>query len=308
MAMHAAHFDESGDADQGQFVVVAGCIGAAEQWAHFEREWKDALRPYDIALFHAHEFDKRLPPYDRLTQRQADDLFQLLVGIICRRIEGSVARAVPLEQYRVINRKYVFSELYGYPYPAAARLCFAHVAEWAEQHSVLAEEMFVFFEDGAKDQDQLRWIAERDKLPDPVFTKKSELVPLQAADLLAWCYHLHLEKAGNISYRYGVALSRLHGQMGNWLTIDYRDPDRIPTILKIPLRNPDYRYACRIVKHHGSRRALVRFWPRDRKETRLARKALVIPEPPILTWEEVEEAKRQYDERRAKMESIGPAD
>lgn len=87
MAMYSAYFDESGHPNNGTFMVVAGCVAEVDQWVHFEREWLEALAPLDTNIFHTNEFENRNPPFDKLTSREADDLFDKLVGIICRRVK-----------------------------------------------------------------------------------------------------------------------------------------------------------------------------------------------------------------------------
>jgi hypothetical protein len=163
MAMYSAYFDESGHPDRGKYLVVAGCIADIKQWVEFEREWKRELAPFGTALFHTVDFDNGNRPFDQLTECEADQLFDRLVGIICRRIEKSISRATQLDQHRAIDEKYVFSECHGFPYPAAARSCMAEVEGWAVKHSIPPNEVRYFFEDGAKHKGQLKWIAERDR-------------------------------------------------------------------------------------------------------------------------------------------------
>ena len=121
MAMYSAYFDESGHPDSGKFLVVAGAIADVNQWVHFEREWTEVLAPFNTKTFHAVDFDKRNPPFDKLSLNEATDMLDRLVGIICRRVERSVSQALNLDHYNVINQKYAFAECYGFPYPALAR-------------------------------------------------------------------------------------------------------------------------------------------------------------------------------------------
>src|SRR5260370_36173183 len=97
MAMYSTYFDESGHPDDGTHLVVAGCVADVEQWVHFEREWKLALAPLGPdTVFHAVDFDKGNPPFDKLSTTEADELFKTLVGIICRRVEKTFSAAMIL--------------------------------------------------------------------------------------------------------------------------------------------------------------------------------------------------------------------
>ncbi len=295
MAMYSAYFDDSGHPDSGRYLVVSGCVADVQQWTYLDREWKNELQPLGIDVFHAVDFDKRNPPFDSLTDIQAENLIYRLVGIICRRIEKSFSQALDLDDYKVINTKYVFAECYGFPYPALGRSCMGKVQDWAAAHFVPGEQILFFFENGAKHKGQLEWIAERDQLPRPRFEDKA-LNPLQTSDLIAWCHNLYLSNGGKIPPMYDRALYTLSQTSNDWGLIDLKDPDRIPTILRIPRRDPDFVYKSVIVRRHGHRRALTHYWPRVRGiEPKLQRKTLVVPDVPPLTLEQAVEASKRYE-------------
>jgi hypothetical protein len=46
--------------------------------------------------------------------------------------------------------------------------------------------LITIFEDGSKHKGDFREAMKRDGLPEPIFRKKEELIPLQTADLFAW--------------------------------------------------------------------------------------------------------------------------
>ena len=127
-----------------------------------------------------------------LTTKSGTTCFAKLVGIICRRVENTCAGSIDIKHFNIANAKYLLAEQYGYPYPSAARTCMGGVEEWAHNHSVDQKDVLFYFEDGAKHKGQIEWIAERDGLTIPAFRKKSEVIALQAGDLLAWLIHLSL--------------------------------------------------------------------------------------------------------------------
>ena len=289
MAMYSAYFDESGHPDRGPQMVVAGCVADVRQWVHFEREWKDALKPFDVNVFHSTDFYQRsnpkVPdnPFKHLSDVKAKHLIDLLAGIICRRVERTFSGAVPIDEYNIVNKKYLFAEWIGYPYPLAARSCMGHVQMWAEKYSIPQNEILYFFEDGAKHKGQLLWIAEKDRLPEPRFEKKSEVVPLQAGDFLAWHWNAFLH--GALPRIADSALKRLAKQAepNQWNQITFLDdPDCVPTIFSIPLRDPLRNYKCTIRKQRGKRIALVHSWSKElgAVEPAVNRKTLTIPDAP----------------------------
>jgi hypothetical protein len=298
--MYSAYFDESGHPDDSKYVVVGGGVAQVEQWVHLEREWKDALSPLGTSIFHATDFDQGTRPFDGLDNKGKSDLLEQLVNIIIRRLEICSAVAVPMGQYKVVDGKYVFSDLFGYPYPLAARHCIAAVEEWAHKHEINVFEILFFFEDGAKHKGQLEWIAERDKATQPVFRKKSEVIALQVGDLIAWCVNLRLTNGEAIHARYLRALEKLGPLFGRTAELNLDDPDRIPTLLNIPLRDPTRKYKYRIIKKGGRRHAIVHSWPKAEAPARFDRTRDVLPETNNLSIPDLERAAKEYDLARKK--------
>lgn len=302
MAMYSAYFDESGhpDSPHGPYMVVAGCVATVDQWVHLEREWKCFLDPLGIEVFHATEFEQRRSPFDRLNDKQAEELLLRLVGVVCRRVEKSVSKALRLDQYNAINAKYVFAESYGFPYPLLARRAMGAVESWMKYHAISMDEVLFFFEDGAKHKGQLLWIADRDKLPEPTF-KSKKLIPLQVADLIAWSQNLYLSSGGHVPSIYEKALDRLSAASSEWDLDDLSDTDRLPTILQIPLRDPSLNYKCVVLRKSGRRRAVVQYWPKSQPiQPKVDRKALVLPDAPPLTLEQVMQNAADYQTAKMK--------
>jgi hypothetical protein len=203
MAYYSAYFDESGHPDDSKYVIVAGAVADVNQWVHLEREWKSVLAPLGSdVVFHAVDFDQRNPPFDQLSDADADHLYESLVGIILRRTEKNVSSAVVLSDHKACDQKYIFSEMYGFPYPLAARSSIAAIELWAAKHSLNTREFLYFLEDGAKHKGQIQWMAERDRIPIPKLLEKVESVPLQVGDLLAWCHHSYLTSGRKLNNRY----------------------------------------------------------------------------------------------------------
>jgi hypothetical protein len=292
MALYTAYFDESGTSDS-PFVTVAGCIAELDQWKHFEREWLLTLKPLGISIFHANDFQARKPPYD-LPAPEREELFCRLVGIICRRVETTFSRTIRMAEYRAINRKYLFAESYGYPYPSAARACMSLVFNWADRHSI-SQRPLIVFEDGALHKGQIEWIAERDRIEPPTFRPKF-LVPLQAGDLLSWSHNLYLTTGRRMEPLYERCLDRLSLAGGDWAIINLEDSDRVPALLDIPLRDPNMRYKCKIIRKNSKRVALIHYWPKSAHvEPRTDKRRIVVPDKPPLSLEEAEIRIARYD-------------
>ncbi len=242
--------------------------------------------------------------FDQLTSLQAEELLSRLIGVICRRVEKTVSQAMKMAEYDATNDKYVFAEYYGHPYPLLARSCMGHVETWAAKHSIPVSEILFFFENGAKHRGQLEWIAERDRLPVPIFLDKSQATPLQAGDLMAWCYNLHLTSNGKIPPIYDRGLNKLLKVSNDWGLIRMPDPHRIPALLDIPKRDSDMQYQYRIVKHKGKRFAVTQSWTKGQIAPKVVKHTLQLPEQPALTLEALIKASEKY--ARKKSATIKP--
>ncbi|MGA2712951.1 MAG: DUF3800 domain-containing protein [Bryobacteraceae bacterium] len=307
MAMYSAYFDESGHPDRGKYLIVAGGLASVDQWVHLEREWAEVLAPFGTTVLHTVDFERRKPPFDQVTDKQAIAISQHFASIICRRLEKLFSFTLHLDDYRVINRKYVFAECYGYPYPMAARSCIGGIEGWAKHHSVPISDILFFFEDGAKHKGQLEWIAERDLVPIPVFRKKSEVISLQVGDFIAW--HQYQIANDDDPAGYSEAVMRCLNRMSNsWKTTNLDDPDRLPFVLDIPLRLPEFCYKAKIVRDHGVRRSVVHYRRRDEPgKEKLDKKTMDLGPRRAVTPEEVDRALAEYDaKKRASQENPNP--
>jgi hypothetical protein len=298
MAMYSAYFDDSGHPDAGRYLVVGGAVADVNQWVYLERDWKEALASFGLTEFHATDFEKRWPPFNALSDCQRESLLMRLAGIICLRAEKTISAAIDLEEFKRSNDKYVFAEMYGFPYPQCARSSISRVEGWAKKHSIVKEEIKYFFEDGTKHRGQLKWIADRDSLPEPEFIGK-RYAQIQAADLLAWSHHQYLNLGGHVPAMYQRMLEKLSTLSSIWELIEMKDPDRLPVILGIPRRDPELVYKCKVYRTRGKRRAIVLFWPRTAvAELQLKKQALNIPDSPFSTPELIKRT-QEYDAKRA---------
>jgi hypothetical protein len=182
MTEYAAYFDDSGHPDDQEAVVVAGFIASEKNWLLFEREWQEILDRDGIELFHMADFEKsKVWP-----QHKKDAILRRLINTIRIRTVKSISQCVLMDAYRQVNEKWAFEEAVGAPYALAGRTVAKSLNDWKRDIAKPGDELLVFFEDGTKHRGEFMDAMERDGLPCPVFIKKREATPLQAADFLAW--------------------------------------------------------------------------------------------------------------------------
>lgn len=167
---------------------MAGFVASDEQWERFERNWNETLKKFNVSLFHMKEFahfrgDFAQFKYD--PKRREWFLAQLLSHIKLR-VRHSCGHAVMMDAFRNVSETYDFEQFRITPYSLAGRTCIASVSNWAKKWSIAENQIRHVFEDGSKGKGTLALRAQADKKIAPIFKKKSESVPLQAADLFAY--------------------------------------------------------------------------------------------------------------------------
>lgn len=194
-----AYFDDSGTHDDGSqgpssHIVVGGYLGTSAQWELFSEEWKDILARYDLKgqHFHMANFINGRKPFDHLPYERRDSLlYQLLCLIRARSIIG-VTSAVPRTDFEeAIGAE---TDRYGHPYNLTATSALSLVKIWQKYNGNSMPVAFVV-EDGTKHKDEISDGFEKSKRQGDIegrlendslrFCPKS-VVPLQAADLIAW--------------------------------------------------------------------------------------------------------------------------
>jgi hypothetical protein len=187
-----AYSDESGSPDN-HALVVAGFVASDQQWKEFERNWTATLCQFGITLFHSAEFAHSVGEFSKWRGHQRNPalkeerqwfLRQLLAHIKLR-TRFCYSHGVRMAEWREVDEIYFLSALLQ-PYALCGRTVVKNVDEWAVLNNIPKTEIQYVFEDGARHKGLLQKRIIKDKGFNPIFKKKLEAVPLQAADLLAY--------------------------------------------------------------------------------------------------------------------------
>lgn len=192
----AAYFDDGGHPDS-DMLLIAGFLSSADQWLLFENEWRDALEQCSLpreTCFHMTDFMAGAKQFKGWSKNQKHRLLDKLVHIAAVRCRKHFSETVFMDNYRQVNDKYALQECHGAPYGLLGRNLNARLSHWLKAQGSDAR-LLIFFEDGSKHKGDLLDNCQRDGLPTPTFRKKCELIPLQAADMLAWIIGKNMEKA-----------------------------------------------------------------------------------------------------------------
>jgi hypothetical protein len=198
----AAYFDESGTAAKPA-LVVAGYVAPVQAWKKFSRAWRKLLHQEQLAGFHRTdmewpfygEFKKwRLDPVPKQTQVR---VLQECHAVIRSFHVFATAYSVRLHDYNRIVARHPLREWLGTPYFVCAGSCVASVLEWANADGQTQPIRF-YFERGATGAPAALASIRRSFRDEPllgpmILTERRSVLPLQAADFLAYEFCKHIE-------------------------------------------------------------------------------------------------------------------
>ena len=201
-----AYFDESGTHIGSKFVTVAGYLALSEKWLTFEAEWEQALKAFEIEMFHMSDFANQAPPFDNWPEEKRRACLQTLLNIINRHAAMSVGFTIPFDLYDAILSDEA-KTFCGGPYGLAAQACFLDIAQSFDKHT--DEDIWIAYilEQGSRGAGQvLKVFQENVRIPERKrdlrllslgFEDKRQFLPLQAADILAYELYRALPKELN---------------------------------------------------------------------------------------------------------------
>lgn len=190
VCMLKAYFDESKRED-GTF-CVAGFVFPRGRAVEFQAEWRAMLA--GRSAFHTTDVVCGAKPFDGLTRDERTALLDRAIQIIAKTARVGVIVACDLAEITPILP---LVRGFNKAYPLCAHCCLAAVGSDLEKSKRTDLVSFIFEQGDASqgDADALMNIARRDPAlrhayhyHSHAFAGKTEALPLQAADLLAWEY------------------------------------------------------------------------------------------------------------------------
>jgi len=199
MASFTAYFDESGTHAGSPVVAVAGFISTIERWRIVEKEWRTVLRMYKLDYFHMTDFENRRGPYQGWADGQRQTVIKRLLGIIKRYVLSGFSAAVVTADYDRLSIDEQ-SRLVD-PYTVCAFWCIRDVGGWLAELG-RDDRVAHVFERGIRGAPRISEAFGRAsdvalheyRFGTLHFADKRSLVPLQAADILAYEVWKHVPK------------------------------------------------------------------------------------------------------------------
>lgn len=205
MSMLSAYMDETGHSkdEQQRFVGIAGLIAPAASWEAFERKWKATLGSFKLPYFHMKEYAHSTQAFKGWEGNEVKR--QKLFGKLMLHIETAhplpFGAIISMEDFRSFTK-----EQQGYfrdPYFLCFQSLVAACSSILEFRKVPDEEKvaLIFSDQGEfrhralqiyKNVETATYYVRRST--PPIFRDMREIVPLQAADIIAYEMHKEFER------------------------------------------------------------------------------------------------------------------
>jgi hypothetical protein len=210
-----AYVDDSGGKGQSKNFVLAGLVSNSERWVEFSLEWRRCLDQYPrIEIFKMREAASLTGAFHRFTEEQRDSRLRELAQIINRYVEFAIWTMIDLDAHAQTWAKLTKprSEVYFWPFHTLILgTCFDlwEECKWREPFEIIFDEQLIFGERARRWYPLIRELMrstypeEFTILPlDPMFGKDDDRLPIQAADLWAWCLRKNTDDPGAKSFEW----------------------------------------------------------------------------------------------------------
>lgn len=192
--------DDSGGKGHSRHFVLVGLASTRHRWARFSLEWRACLDTTpSIRVFKMRDAASLSGEFRHFTEQQRDDRLRQLAQVINRHAEFAIWTVIDLQAHEQTWAKLPKpqSEVYFWPFHTLIMgSCFDLWEEcgWRERFEIVFDEQLIFGERARKWYPLIRDILAKKHpheaviLPEaPLFAKDEDHLPIQAADLFAWC-------------------------------------------------------------------------------------------------------------------------
>jgi uncharacterized protein DUF3800 len=201
LAMFIAYFDESGDPSNTEVMTIAGLVARAKDWERFEGKWMRTLRRFHLSEFHMSEYENRQGEFSKLDNDQRVKLVAELAAILKNTIVFAVANSLPIQAWKDILGKEIEAKRgrgeYLMTYIMLFDSCLLTIAEEVilppektiacvfDQNSVAQHFSSAYY------QALLGVRGYKSVFGSITYADRRKIVPLQAADMLAYEGYKH---------------------------------------------------------------------------------------------------------------------
>jgi hypothetical protein len=205
--MLTAYFDDSGSERGERMLILAGYVHSAQTWLAFNDDWQTVLETAPaIKYLHMVEAENLRDEFKGWVREEMEEKVSALADVIVKHEPWSIECQVSHQDFSDIVQPVVPYELRT-PYFACFYGVICNLVKWHASMGLTLPIDFVFDEQGAIGAQAVLWYETIKSMQPaglaslfgstPVFRDDKKILPLQAADLLAW----HLRRTREVRYR-----------------------------------------------------------------------------------------------------------
>jgi hypothetical protein len=194
--MFSAYFDESYSSDGLPGICVASVFYDDKARKRLNRQWQDVLERSGIRYFHTVEQAHLRGEFAKKTRKEADVVYQHLLGVLRRNALGSVAILYIPHFYTIkqgdLTARHPLDCPYS-PYTICSYICMSMILPTAKR--LRQPKMNFFVEAGADKMNELKALTKRQRAEEKVWTnmvascqfiEKKDAPSIQTADIFAY--------------------------------------------------------------------------------------------------------------------------
>lgn len=191
--MLTAYFDESGHARDPRACIVgiAGLVAPARRWETFESDWRLLLSKHTVSEFHMKDFAHSRGEFRKWSEFKRRGFLQAALDVIVSTKAAPLGCMVDLHAFRQLDER--AQRAFRDPYYMALQFCLQASLDYAKREPV-TDKINIVFDRAEEFLKSAGTLTEAFINHDPLghrvgsygFAKTSEMVPLQAADLVAY--------------------------------------------------------------------------------------------------------------------------
>jgi hypothetical protein len=209
--MFAAYLDDSGSQKEGPVFVMAGFVAGWSAWMSFSEEWQAALdKEPKLTYFKVKEAIRLEEQFGRFTERERDERCRELFSVIERNVDFGVVASMRWYGYEKVRKQYPTIPLFPYqllvmgsmstimtqlfkamPYPRIYYVFDDHKKEAPMAEESMDAILPLLLE---KERQAHMGLSHMDD---------AEILPLQAADSIAWLMRRHVFENRNCAMDLG---------------------------------------------------------------------------------------------------------
>jgi hypothetical protein len=204
MVMFKAYFDDSCSDGDNKILVLAGCVQSYKVWADFSISWEAALvRTPSIRHFHMRDARHLEGEFKRWKAKDRDEKIHFLATVVETFRPWTIVAWVSRKEHDTIVKP-IAPSMINHAYFDLFYAVILKLAHWHEDMGIKLPVEYVFDEQGKLGDDAAIWhrhikswqAAEVAALMGgtPKFENDEWVLPLQAADMLAWHVRRRKEK------------------------------------------------------------------------------------------------------------------